>query len=174
MRFFSLMTVTFTTIGLCGLSGCAEPAVPPLQNTKAEKTVKDEHDHAHAHVHLGPHEGRLVEVGDEEYHLEWVHDDATGKLTLYVIDAAAKTNVPIAAAEIEINVKIGDGVNTYKLKAVNPTGDPAKTAQFETVDKALVEGLKAAGEAAEVKSSLEITGKLYHVEFKNENHEHHE
>ena len=41
----------------------------------------DHHDHDHAHMH-GPNGGPVLELGDEEYHAEWLHDDESGKVTV--------------------------------------------------------------------------------------------
>src|SRR5436190_22407029 len=101
----------------------------------SEKTPKsgDGHDHEHEHVHHGPHNGHLMEIGEEEYHAEWTHDES-GKVTFYLLDAAAKKEVPIAAEEVVIDVKIGENASkSYKLAAVNPMD--GKSASFEIVDK---------------------------------------
>jgi len=108
-------------------AGCQPPAA---------KGPGKEAAHEHEHVHHGPHGGHVMAIGDEEYHAEWTHDES-GKVTFYLLDAAAKKEVPIAAEEITIDVKVGmhDPV-TYKLAAVNP--QDGKSATFETVDKELL------------------------------------
>ena len=49
----------------------------------------------HAHPSEGPHHGTLVELGNEEFHAEVVHDDKS--VTVYVLDAGATKAVPIDA-----------------------------------------------------------------------------
>jgi hypothetical protein len=94
------------------------------------------HDHSdHAHVHTGPHGGHIGVIGDEKYHYEWTHD--AGKVTIYILDAEGKKEVPIEAETLTIEVKIQDKVFTYELLAVNSQGEPAKSAQFELEDSEL-------------------------------------
>ena len=52
--------------------------------------AEDGHDHDHATIKAS-HGGRIIEVGDEVAHLEWVHDPKTGKATIYVMDGKGKT-----------------------------------------------------------------------------------
>src|SRR5213078_4877535 len=91
------------------------------------------HDHEHDHVHNGPHHGHLMELGEEEYHAEWTHDES-GKVTFYILDAEAKKEVPVSADEIVIDVKVGNNPSkSYELTAVNPLD--GKASAFEIVDK---------------------------------------
>lgn len=90
-------------------------------------------DHGHEHHHHGPHNGELMELGNEQYHAEWIHDES-GKVTVYILDSAAKKEVPIAADEITIDVKIGNNPpQPFHLTAVNPRD--GKSAAFEITDK---------------------------------------
>src|SRR5689334_20069810 len=79
------------------LAGC------PHAN-QGEKPVTTKDDHGHEHHHHGPHNGHLMEIGGEEYHAEWTHDES-GKVTFYILDSEAKKEVPVAADEITIDVK---------------------------------------------------------------------
>src|SRR6476661_3501394 len=96
-------SVTVALAGLIGLwlAGCNSTA------NHSEKTPKAGDAHDHEHHHHGPHNGHLMELGEEEYHAEWTHDES-GKVTFYILDSEAKKEVPIAADEITIGVKIGD------------------------------------------------------------------
>src|SRR5947207_1783574 len=95
---FALVALVAITPVAFALTGC------PRAN-HSEKPVHD--DHGHDHVHQGPHKGHLMEIGGEQYHAEWTHDES-GKVTFYILDSEAKKEVPIAADEIAIDVKIGD------------------------------------------------------------------
>src|SRR5437867_2390784 len=136
------LIVSFAAVVGIWLAGCNSTA------NHTEKTLKGgaAHDHEHDHAHHGPHNGHLMEIGEEEYHAEWTHDES-GKVTFYILDSGAKKEVPIAAEEITIDVKIGENApKTYKLQAVNPTD--GKSAAFEIVDKqfeALFDQLKSSG-----------------------------
>src|SRR3982751_3555980 len=92
-----MIVVLVTTAVGVGLAGCTKPAGP------AKGKVEEQ---SHDHAHHGPHNGHLMEIGEEEYHAEWTHDDS-GKITFYVLDSDAKKEVPIAADELTIDVKIG-------------------------------------------------------------------
>jgi hypothetical protein len=128
----------------------------------------DHHDHDHAHMH-GPNGGPVLELGDEEYHAEWLHDDETGKVTVVLLDKAAKKEVTIESAEIAIEVKIADSEKTYALPAAGGTDKPS--ARFELEDKALLAALEGAGqEGTEAVLKVTINGKEYKAKF--EPHEH--
>jgi hypothetical protein len=162
------------------LAGC-NPAAPP-SSTNGSGTTTDGHDHgheghdhAHDHAHHGPHGGELMSIGEEAYHAEWTHDEE-GKVTFYILDAEAKKEVPIAAEKITIDVKIGEAEpKTYELMAVNPSGEPAKTAQFEIVDKDLlgvIEVLKPDDKGVTATLNLEIDGTPYSQKIEKEAHDH--
>ena len=89
----------FATLLLLVFAGC------PHAN-HSEKPVHD--DHGHEHHHHGPHNGHVMEIGGEEYHAEWTHDES-GKVTFYILDSDAKKEVPIEADEIaRLKVKLKD------------------------------------------------------------------
>jgi hypothetical protein len=131
----------------------------------------DDHGHEHEHVHHGPHQGHLMAIGNEEYHAEWTHDES-GKVTFYILDAAAKKEVPIAAEQITIDVKIGDNPpKTYELVALSPMD--GKASAFEIVDKqfeALFDQLKSSGLTLTLHAN--INGKQYDEVVKEHHHEH--
>jgi hypothetical protein len=129
------------------------------------------HEHDHDHAHHGPHGGHIMEIGDEEYHAEWTHDDS-GRVTFYILSADAKEEVPIAAEEVTIDVKVGDNQPVeYKLQAHNPVD--GKSAAFETVDKQLLgvlETIKSPGIVATL--HVNINGKQFDTAIKEHEHGH--
>ena len=140
-------------------SGCNQAS--PTADKDTGKNGHEGHDHAHDHAHEGPHGGHLIELGEEEYHGEWTHDES-GKITVYILDGAAKKTVPIAAEKVTIDVKVGDNPKSFDLMAVNrTTGDMPTAFQFETVDKSLLGGLEAAGEGVEASLKVDINGKPF-------------
>jgi len=149
------------------LGGCNRAA------NHSETTPKggESGEHDHEHHHHGPHNGHLMEIGEEEYHAEWTHDES-GKVTFYILDAEAKKEVPVSADELVIDVKIGDNKPvTYRLAAVNPMD--GKSTTFETVDKNLVgmlETLKSSGIVATL--HVNINGKQFDVPIKEHEHGH--
>jgi hypothetical protein len=135
---------------------------------KAEK--KDAAKDEHAHPTEGPHHGSLIELGNEEYHAELLHDEKAGKVTIYVLDGEAKKTVPIPAKELTINLKHGGKGEQFKLAAAPDMGDPeGKSSRFMSEDKELAEDLDAEG--AEARLVVEINGKSYTGDLAHE-HDH--
>src|SRR5438094_7539918 len=95
----AVLTLMLATAVALWLGGCNRAA------NHSETTPKAGESGEHEHQHHGPHNGHLMEIGDEEYHAEWTHDES-GKVTFYILDADAKTEVP-SADKIVIDVKIG-------------------------------------------------------------------
>jgi hypothetical protein len=94
--------------GLCLAVACGEKKVEPIVAGKVE----------HPHEHVAPHGGTPVELGAEEYHLEWVRDAAEGKLLAYVLDGEMENFIRIPAETIELTVKRAGQDELLVLKAV--------------------------------------------------------
>jgi hypothetical protein len=151
MRFTRLILVV--ALALPGVVGCGGVEKKP-DGTTAGKT--DGHDHPTK----GPHGGGLIELGNEEYHVEMIHDDAAGTVTFYVLDGSAKKAVPIAATEVTVNLKHDGKPEQFKVPAAADTGDPTgKSSRFTSNDKELAEDLDKEGADAEL--VLTIDGKPY-------------
>lgn len=146
-------------LGTCLWIGCTgEQAAPPAGTGGAVDTPPPATVDAHAHPSEGPHHGSLIELGNEEYHAELVHDDKS--VTIYVLDAAAKTAVPIDATEVKINLKHDGTPEQYTLAAQPDTGDPAgKSSRFVSQDAELAGHLDEAG--TEPRLVLSIDGKQF-------------
>ena len=164
-RTASLSLVFASALGLCA-AGCS-PAAPPASapggtvTTPPPGTVApahDDHGHDHAdhgHASEGTHHGALVELGNEEYHAEVVHDDATGSVTVYLLDSSAKKSVTSTATEAVINLKHGDHPEQFQLAAQPEVGNPAcQTSRFTLTDKELVEHLDDAASAAKLNITI--------------------
>ncbi|WP_417746673.1 hypothetical protein [Rosistilla oblonga] len=168
------LTTTFAIGFAClaiSLTGC-KPA------PTADSGAADAHqgEAAHAHPTEGPHHGSLIELGNEEYHAELVHDDAAGTVTIYVLDSAATAQVPIVATEITINAT-HDGMPEQFLLAASPDeNDPeGQSSRFVSTDKELAAHLDEEG--AEPRLVLSINGKSYrgtiHHDHDGEGHHDH-
>lgn len=96
----------------CGGSSSAPGKTAPVPNADHQHSGhehgEDEHGE-HAHPTEGPHHGRLIELGDEAYHGEWVPDAATGTVSIYILDGHAEKEVPIGKDAAVINLFV-DGV----------------------------------------------------------------
>jgi len=174
------------TIALAGLLvGCQPAAAPPADSGKAAKSdghfEGDGHDHAehghaeheHAHPSSGPHKGSLIELGNEEYHAELVHDDKAGTVTIYLLDGAAKAAVGTQAADVVINVKHDGKGSQFRLTADPQKGDKAgASSRFVSKDSQLGDALDQEG--AEARLVLEIAGKPFtgQVTHSHEGHDH--
>jgi hypothetical protein len=114
--------------------------------------------------HKAAHGGSLLEVGEEVAHIEVVHDDKAGKLTLYILGGDAKTAVAIKDAP-KINLKTDKGAKQLETKAVDAKEGAAS--QYEVTDDALkTEPLKG-------RIALTIKDKKYNVDLKEDKDHHH-
>lgn len=160
-------------------SGCGD--APDAKKPKEvsggpPKTVQtSDHDHGDP-----PHHGTLIELGNEEYHAELVHDEKAKTVTIYVLDSEAKKAVPIDAKEIVINLKHDGNPEQFPLTADPDTGDPeGKSSRFVSKDAELGEDLDHKG--ADPQLSIKIAGKSFtakiaheHGDHKHDDHKHDE
>ena len=85
-----LFAASLTLVG-CGSSTQAPKSSPQAEHEDHEGHDHDAHPHDdHAHPSEGPHHGSLIELGNEDYHGELVHDHATGSVTIYLLDSARR------------------------------------------------------------------------------------
>lgn len=158
-------------------AGCGDAG--DYDEYSAAKTRSPESSDGHAHPEHGPHEGDLIELGDEEYHAELVHDEQSGTVTIYILDGAAKSAVPIAATEVTINVGHEGSSEQFSLTARPDSADPdGKSSRFVTDVAALAEHLEHEEDTKRL--VVEIEGKsfngniVHHHDHGAEGHEDHE
>ncbi|MGC3971942.1 MAG: hypothetical protein QM775_32740 [Pirellulales bacterium] len=166
--------------GVAGLSlfvaaqtGCWKPNSPG-----GNPPAHDDHDHGkaghddHGHPSEGPHHGQLIELGKEEYHAELIHDDATHKVTIYLLDGAAKKAVAIADKELTVNLVVAGKPQQFQLPAVAQPEDAAgQASRFELTSEPLCEALDE--EKTTGRLNLTIAGKPYSGEIKHsDDHDH--
>jgi hypothetical protein len=111
-----------------------------------------------AHEHHAPHQGTLVELGEEFAHLELLLDAATGHLSAYVLDGEAENPVRISQSSLQIKVKDKKGSYLVKLKAVanNLTGEKVgNTSEFQGEFKKLKGLSKFEGTIVSIKAKGE-------------------
>lgn len=148
-----LLLAGVVTVGLTGCGGA-----PKTDDHDVSEQGHD-HDHGdeHGHPSEGPHHGALIELGNEEYHAELVHDDKAGTVTVYILDSAAKKPVAIDAADVTVNIKHdGEGAQ-FKLTADGAID--GKAATFVSSETALAEALDEEG--AETQLVVAIAGKQF-------------
>lgn len=129
---FAALGCTFAVV----LGGCG-----PASRT-APPAVKSSDHAVHDHPTEGPHHGALVELGDEQYHAEVVHNEQAGEVSVYLLDAAATNAVPIDAAELTLNLTHDGQPQQFKLTAAPDAGDPASAgSRFTSADADLLKEL---------------------------------
>lgn len=81
-----------------------------------------DHDHASSaksgHHHDSAHGGVAVELGDHQFHLDFVHDPAAGTLTAWVMDAHVENFVRVSLPEFEVRIVSDSQTNSVALTAV--------------------------------------------------------
>ena len=163
------MVFRFAT-GLLGVGSCmlflgcgAGPS--DTSHSTSESAAHDEHAEAHDHSALGPNGGHLIVLGEEEYHAELTHDEASHTVAVYLLDAAAKEALPSGPAEITLQVFEDGDFADHVLKSSDEDG------RFTVVDEALCDLLL---HAAEVKGRIhaEIGGKEYVGVVEHAAHDH--
>ena len=78
--FVSLFTISFV--------GCASDSDTDSSNVETSAPPETVGPHAgHAHPTHGPHQGDLIELGNEEYHAELLHEEDS--VTIYILNGAA-------------------------------------------------------------------------------------
>jgi hypothetical protein len=120
MKYIGMLVVVVAAFG----GGCSKTET-------SEPSAKDAAAH---HEHLPPHGGAAVELGQEEYHVEFVLDHAAGQLQAFVLDGEMENFIRIAAPSLEVTAKVGGGEEKLLLRPVanHATGETAgDTSMFE-------------------------------------------
>ena len=104
----------------------------------------------------GPHGGHILEVGAHVAHLEVLHDEEAGKLTIYVLGPDEKTALPVAKPP-QLKLKTSAGPKVIDTKAQDATG-----AVFTVTDAALK------GREPEGRISIEVNGKVYNPDLEHD------
>ena len=158
-------------LGLSGLAGCGDDKGDYRTFNKAKDTAHDaEHGHAHTHDHgheHGPHEGDLIELGEEEFHAEVLFDEKDNKVILYLLGPDAKAAVAIEAKELSLEMPGKDGPVTHALAAAPQDGDgEGKSSRFEIKSEDLIEAFhhdpKTVGKFKVTLGGKEFTGEIKH------------
>jgi len=151
---------------LAAMFGCADTA----DQNQPEEMLNVPREHALK----GPHGGVLIELGgNHEFHAELLHNEMTGVVAVYLLDADAKNPVAISDEEIVINVRLPDGGNQFPLKANPDKGDPSGvSSRFVSRDSTLGEALHH--EQAQSQLVLTIDGKPFRgvIEHHHSDHDH--
>lgn len=134
MHYFRFGSVALVALAVCGYLAAAE---------------------VHQHEALkAPHGGNMLVVGEEIAHVEIVHDDAAGKMTLYIYDKDATSPLALKDAP-RINLRTADGNKQLVTSPIEPQDGMAS--RFEVTDEALK------SEHMNGRIALDVGGKKYSV-----------
>lgn len=174
----TLLATTIATLSavlmLTGVGCNGDTATSDTSNVETEPppgTVETAHDHP---TH-GPHEGDLIELGNEAYHAELVHSEGE-EIVIYILGSDAKTAVPIEATEVVVNVVHDGKPEQFKLTASAKEGDPeGQSSRFTSSDAELSEHVHEEGSEAKLVVVIEgkqYTGKIAHDHDHDHGHSH--
>lgn len=141
-------------IPLLSLAGCGDKG-----GDKHAESPKKEHEH------VAPHGGELLELGDEQGHIELVHDDDAGKITMYVYGAEMDKPISVEKPAVTVQQKEGGAVD---LTLVAQDAKADGTAHTWVAEHA---SLKA--EPLEGRVRLKIAGKQYQSPLEPPDHKPH-
>ncbi|MGM0489947.1 MAG: hypothetical protein ACQESR_24720, partial [Planctomycetota bacterium] len=100
----SAIFVVTVVVALTGCGGSSAKAPGTVNGRQAG----DGHEHGGEatpeHPVEGPHGGHLIELGNEAYHAELLHDETKDSVTVYVLDAAGTKPVAISQPEIVLQL----------------------------------------------------------------------
>lgn len=162
-------------------AACSREASPPAKETPsahAGEAGQDKDGHAHHHEHKAPHDGTVVELGEEAAHLELVLDPAAGRLRAYVLDGELENFIRVKDAALALAVRDATGERAIILAAV---ADPAtgETVGDTSLFEASAEWLKTTPRFDAVVREVTVRGATYRdVAFKfpegneHEGHDH--
>ncbi len=168
----ALTTTALLVITGCG-AGTSNVDTATDDNAVVMDSLPPSSEDVHDHPSEGPHHGTLIELGNEEFHAEVVHDEKS--VTIYVLDSAAAKSVPIDEKEITINLTHDGKPEQFKLAASPDEGDAeGKSSRFTITDAELVGHIDS--ESASPKLMLTINGTPYrgeiHHDHSHDDHAH--
>ncbi len=143
MRMTRLFVIGTALVGFGSVAGCDSGTSHSPQATGT--AAHHDHDHAgHAHNHgqIGPHGGRLIELGSEAYHAELVHDYEAQRVTVYLLGAEAQHCRAARVDDALINLVLHGEPAQYRLDAF-PQGDETAEccSRFVATDARLIHWL---------------------------------
>ena len=155
---------------LLAAGGCdsgAKQGAKPIQKGAQVADTTAHHDHEH-----GPHNGRLVELGKEEYHAELLFDAKEKKVIVYILGSDPQKSHPIDQKEISLNLKIDEKPVQFKATAAPQQDDPkGQSSRFEIAGDEQIAGDVESVDDLEGRITVTIGGKQYSGDIAHD-HEH--
>ncbi len=199
MRYtLTLVCLTVVTLLSVALTGCSSSSPnDPTPVAKPGQEVEDGHDHgadepghfagdghdhgtavAAEHPTVGPHGGHLIELGNEEYHAELVHDEPTHTVTVYLLDAQGQQPAAVTPSEITLQLFRERKFVKYTLQPAAQQEATASDVRFAVVDEALCDALchedHVAGRLQVTIEGRAYTGEIEHDDAEEHDHEAHQ
>lgn len=170
MRFSQTFQVMVCGIGLALFVGCASKDDTRTFDAKdSEASTEAEHEHGHEH---GVNGGHLLEVGEEQYHVEVVFDNDGRTLTAFILGPDAKTAFPIEEETIDFDLEVGDKEHEIPLAAKPLEGEKdGKSSRFVAEGKAIPDSIKAESDL-NGHFHLDIGEDHFHVDLEHGDHDH--
>jgi hypothetical protein len=138
-------------------------AIVPLALTtgcsKAPATSADSGQTQRHHLHP-PHGGTPVVLGDDEYHVELLLDQATGALQVYVFDDELENFVRSSAPSIVIAAEV-NGAHRELVLAAAPNPETGETVGDTSLFEGQANWLRNVAQFDGVLKSITIRGSTY-------------
>jgi hypothetical protein len=125
----------------------------------SKKSGAHEHKHGH-HEHVAPHGGLLVELGEHQFALELVHDQAAGTLTAYLLDGHAENFVRVTAPAFAMVATVNGAPQSLTFTAVANAATGERVGDTSAFT-AQADWLKTAKQFEATIPALEIRGAKY-------------
>ncbi len=169
-----LLTATLGCMAAFTLCGCSGNDAGTDTTKNGKDSAQHEHDGEDAHVHPveGPRGGHLIELGDEAYHAEFLHDEAKHAVTVHILDAKGKQDVQIDQPEILLQIFKDGQFVTHSLKAV---AGASPSSEFTLVDEDLCSLLHDEDLRGRLQVTIQgepYTGVLAHHAGDHDEHDH--
>ncbi|NLS92877.1 MAG: hypothetical protein GXX96_12050 [Planctomycetaceae bacterium] len=125
-----------TGLGMSALLiGCGSAQDGANGNPGGPVGVVHDHEAEHDHDVPGPHGGHIIVLGDEAYHAELTHDEATHTVAVYLLDKTGKTPISDSPEELVLQVFEKGDFADHVLKASDREG------MYAVIDEALCDML---------------------------------
>jgi hypothetical protein len=147
MKLRRILLLAAAILPLALATGCAK--APPADSGPPQK-----------HHHHPPHGGTPVVLGDEDYHLELLLDQAAGKLQAYVFDGELENFMRSSAPSIVITATVNGASRELVLSAV-PNPETGETVGDTSLFEGQADWLKTDPQFDGVLKSITIRGETY-------------
>jgi len=133
---------------------------------KADQSADEPSDtESTGHSHVGPNGGRLIVLGDEDYHAELTIDHEKAEATVCLLDQTGRNPVCVEQKEITLNFRCQGQPHQIRLTPVHFTRDTAAGSScFRGTSDALRGECQLAGRLNVVIKGKPYTGHVAHHE----------